>query len=65
MVKLYPVQFSHFCYIGHPKFNIFDKGCSMKIIAIKKKSETVGTGLKCLIFLSFFVERRERERSTI
>lgn len=38
MVKLYPVQFSHFCYIGHPKFNIFDKGCSMKIIAIKKKS---------------------------
>lgn len=38
MVKLYQIQFNHFCYIGHSKVNIFDKGCFMKVLTIKKKS---------------------------
>lgn len=58
MVKLYPVQFSHFCYIGHPKFNIFDKGCSMKIIAIKKKRDSGDRSQMSHFFVVFC--RKER-----
>lgn len=47
MVKLYPVQFSHFCYIGHPKFNIFDKGCSMKIIAMRQWGQVSNVSVFC------------------